>query len=58
MSNLLALRNGVVNAMRALTGANERFEGVTISPHGGDFDTKRELELRKLTLALLGSRAP
>lgn len=44
MSNLLALRNGVVNAMRALTGANERFEGVTISPHGGDFDTKRELE--------------
>lgn len=43
MSKILDLRNAIVNAMDSLTADGMRFQGVHVSSHGGDFDTKAEL---------------
>jgi hypothetical protein len=43
MSKVLTARDGIASAMLALRGSGERFEGVSISTHGGDFNTEAEL---------------
>ena len=42
-SNILDARNGIVTAMLAQKGTGERFEGLSVSAHGGDFNTEIEL---------------
>jgi hypothetical protein len=42
--NIRTLRDNVADAMDALTGTGERFQGVTCEAHGGAFDTVKELD--------------
>lgn len=44
MSNVLVLRDAIVAAFRAETGVGERFNGIKIASHGGEFDTEKEVD--------------
>jgi hypothetical protein len=44
MSSMLALRDAVVTGLQAEAGTGERFHGVKIVSHGGEFDTEAEVD--------------